>query len=85
MPEYGRYEQLSFLKIQLVKTNYKILIRLLGLGGLVLLIISSVVRQEPATTILRFVGLALVAALVIQVMAFNMKPGLYKDKPGRPD
>jgi len=68
-----------------VKTNYKILIRLLGLGGIVLLVISRVVRQEPATTILRFVGLALVAALVIQIMVFNMKPGLYKDKPGRPD
>ena len=68
-----------------MKTNYKILIRLLGLGGIVLLIISRVVRQEPATTILRIVGLALVAALVIQVMVFNMKPGLYKDKPGRPD
>jgi uncharacterized membrane protein len=68
-----------------VKTNYKILIRLLGLGGIILLVISRVVRQEPVTTILRFVGLALVAALVIQIMVFNMKPGLYKDKPGRPD
>lgn len=68
-----------------MKKNYKILIRLLGVAGVILLIISACLGKEPEKTILRFIGLGLVAALVLQILVFNMKPGLYKDKPGRPD
>jgi hypothetical protein len=68
-----------------VKKNYNILIRCLAVAGLLLLIISMVMKREPEKSVLRFLGLAMMLSLLIQVMVFKTKPDLFKDKPGGPD
>jgi hypothetical protein len=68
-----------------VKKNYNILIRFLAVAGLLLLIISMVVKKEPEKSLLKFIGLAMMLSLLIQMMVFKTKPDLFKDKPGGPE
>jgi len=59
--------------------------RLLGLGGVVLCLISMNLRKGPERQILLSVALAMGIALLIQIILYTRKPGSFKDKSTNPD
>ena len=68
-----------------MKKNVNIVIRCLAGAGLLLVIISMLMRQEPERSIVRLIGVVMVLALLIQVVVFRTKPGLFDDRPTHPD
>jgi len=59
--------------------------RLLGLGGVVLCLISMTLGKGPERNILLYIALAMGIALLIQIILYKSKPGSFKDKSANPD
>ncbi len=68
-----------------MKKNFNIVIRCLAGAGLLLAIISMLVKGEPERSILRLIGVVMTLALLIQVVIFGTKRGLFDDRPTHPD
>jgi hypothetical protein len=67
------------------RKNFRMVTRLLGLGGVVLCLISMSMTKGPGKNILLYVALAMGIALLIQIILYTSKPGLFKDKSSNPD
>jgi hypothetical protein len=67
------------------RRNYLIVARLLGIGGICLMLFSRRLTAEPEKSILRNIAFLLLLALTVQTILFYIKPALFKDKPTHPD
>ena len=67
------------------RTNYRILLWVLILGSLVLDLIR--VRMAPGAPreVVRYVGIAMLVAAVVQMVIVRAKPNAFKDKSVPPD
>lgn len=63
-----------------MKANYKILLRILMLACTLLSSLSLYIKAEPARSILIGVTLALLVAIIVQLILYKVKPALFKDK-----
>jgi hypothetical protein len=64
--------------------NYKIVSRLLGFGGVIILLFSRRMA-EPQKKILEYIAFAMIIGCVIQGILFYIKPGAFKNKSPNPD
>jgi uncharacterized membrane protein YidH (DUF202 family) len=65
-------------------SNYMFLSRLLAFGGLALILLSRKM-DEPQRTIMGDIGLGLIVVLVIVMILFYAKPGLFGSKMANPN
>ena len=65
--------------------NYRIVARLLGFGGLMLVLAAARTNRQPDKSILFYLGMTLILATAVQTILFLLKPGLFKDKAKLPE
>lgn len=67
-----------------MKSNYKIIVQILFAAAMILWLISRfIVRDLQVKSMLLNISLVILCATFLQMVLFQVLPGLFKQKPGK--